>query len=102
MLATALCAIDHQPEIPLAMKYPSAMSDRGRQTRVSVVTALEEIKLVTGNPIFDFDPQRILPRKRTRDLCLVLSVDLHRVMSPGSAEAVALATVANILERSRI
>src|ERR1700691_1585034 len=102
MRSAALSQVPYQPKFSLSMKDPPAMDNGRGQSGIPVVTALEKIKVLAGDPLVDVDPWRVLPREGTGALSLVASINLQSIMGTRATQASPLAGVSYILERSRI
>jgi hypothetical protein len=98
----SLGQIPHHKEFSLSVKHPPAVNDRRLQPGISVVTALKKVELPPCNPMVDFYMRETVPGEWTRAPGLVALVDLQGVMSSGAAQALPIAAVSNVFERTRI
>src|SRR6267142_1073746 len=96
MFTTSVGHIANQPEQPFSMKYPSSMDDGFSQTAIPIMTATEQVELLSSNPMLHFDLGGGLPGEWTTGIGLIESVHTESVMRAGSAIPLTLFAITHI------
>src|SRR5579864_746734 len=102
MLAFADREVTHENETRLRADDLPPMDDRGFEPGVSIVTARKKIEALTLNPFFHFNSRELLPAKRSRGICLRPVIDPQGIVHRGAAKAIAIRTVAGVLQSPRV
>src|SRR5438874_7844588 len=102
MCSSSFKHVSNKPEVRPEIEDATTMLDWVRQSAVSGVRSLKEIKAIACDPSIDVHLWQATPAKRTTRFGLINAINLYGVVRSCSAKAITLAVWINISKRAGV